>query len=167
MKNQFQNQLETVNLWKHVENIFSMLCIPCNREMNKYFVYDICNGGLWYDFKNHTCLSQWSNIYIFFTNFFSKRSLWHGLIGHNYGRFIYHRLSVAVSPEEISQVPHREDWITRETWPDGTGAGRGNGKKELVTPPSSRRSLSMSVLTPQRRPFGRNELLVLYNIKPI
>lgn len=68
-------------------------------------------------------------IYIFFYKFFSKRSLWHGLIGHNYGRFNYNRLSVAVSPEEISQVPHGEDWITRETWPDGTGAGRGNGKK--------------------------------------
>lgn len=34
-------------------------------------------------------------------------------------------------------------------------------KKELVTPPSSRRSLSMPVLTPQRGPFGRDELLVL------
>lgn len=105
--------------------------------------------------NNYTILSKWTNIlliifvmevfdmtlkiihayhskviYIFFYKFFSKRSLWHGLIGHNYGRFNYNRLSVAVSPEEISQVPHGEDWITRETWPDGTGAGRGNGKKK-------------------------------------
>lgn len=68
-------------------------------------------------------------IYLFFTIFFSKRSLWYGLIGHNYGRLNYHRLSVAISPKEISQVPHGEDWITRETCPVGTGAGRGNSKK--------------------------------------
>lgn len=38
-------------------------------------------------------------------------------------------LIICFFPEEISQVPHGEDWITRETCPVGTGAGRGNSKK--------------------------------------
>lgn len=127
--------------------------------------------------NNYTILSKWTNIlliifvmevfdmtlkiihayhseviYIFFYKFFSKRSLWHGLIGHNYGRFNYNRLSVAVSPEEISRERHGQ---TEQELDEVTV------KKELVTPPSSRRSLSMPVLTPQRGPFGRDELLVL------
>lgn len=70
-------------------------------------------------------------------------------------------LIICFFPEEISQVPHGEDWITRETCPVGTGAGRGNSKKEVVTPPPSRRSLSMPVLTQQRGPFGWDEFLAL------
>lgn len=138
--------------------------------------------------NNYTILSKWANIlliifvmevfdmtlkiihayhseviYIFFYKFFSKRSLWHDLIGHNYGRFNYHRLSVALRyllrryrKYLMEKIESRERHGQTEQELDEVTV-----KKELVTPPSSRRSLSMPVLTPQRDPFGRDELLVL------
>lgn len=136
--------------------------------------------------NNYTILSKWTNIlliifvmevfdmtlkiihayhskviYIFFYKCFSKRSLWHALSAiimagliiiafllryllRRYRKYLMEKIE---SRERHGQTEQELDEVTV--------------KKELVTPPSSRRSLSMPVLTPQRGPFGRDELLVL------
>lgn len=64
-------------------------------------------------------------MYIFFYNFFSVSEAFDMALS----AIIMAGLIICFFPEEISQVPHGEDWITRETCPVGTGAGRGNSKK--------------------------------------
>lgn len=136
--------------------------------------------------NNYTILSKWTNIlliifvmevfdmtlkiihayhseviYIFFTNFLVNEAfdmalsaiIMAGLIIiafllryllRRYRKYLMEKIE---SRERHGQTEQELDEVTV--------------KKELVTPPSSRRSLSMPVLTPQRGPFGRDELLVL------